>query len=106
VRARRRSFLALAAVTAALAAVQLATGVDELTLYAAPLLLLCALLLSGTFVGEEWIASRRRSAVAIAPPRALIHRWTRERERALTSLLERAARTLRGPPAVAAARPS
>jgi hypothetical protein len=106
VRARRRSYLALAAVTAALAAVQLATGVDELTLYAAPLLLLCALLLSGTFVGEDWIAARRRRSAAPVPCRAAARRWTRERERALTSLLERGVRTLRGPPAVAAARPS
>jgi hypothetical protein len=104
VRARRRSFLALAAVTAVLAAVQLATGVDELTLYAAPLLLLAALLLSGTFVGEEWIAARRRRTAAPAPRRAVARRWTRARERALMSLLDRGAHTLRGPPAVAAAR--
>ena len=67
------------------------------------MLLLLGLLLSGRFVGERAILARRQAPV----PRlraALRPRWPRARERALTSLLERSANRLRGPPALAPAR--
>jgi hypothetical protein len=103
VRTQRRVLLCLAAATALIAALQGITGIVELTLYAAPVLLLVGLLLSGRFVGERALLARRQAAL----PRlraVLRRRWPRTRERALASLLERSAERLRGPPALAAAR--
>jgi hypothetical protein len=103
VRSQRRVLLCLAAAAALISALQGLTGILELALYAAPVLLLLGLLLSGRFVGERAILARR----AVTVPRlrtALRRRWPRTRERALTSLLERSADRLRGPPAPAPAR--
>jgi hypothetical protein len=91
----------LAAAAVLLAAVMGVTGSFELLLYGGPLLFITGLLLSGRFIGEERILARR--AVPAARPRAARQRWTRLRERALASLLERSPRLLRGPPAPAAA---
>jgi hypothetical protein len=98
VRARRRLLLFLAAVAALVAVAQALTGDTQLVLYAGPVLLL-----SDRFVGEEWIVARRTAAL---PRRrmALRRRWSRDRDRALTSLLGRSPRLLRGPPALLAAR--
>jgi hypothetical protein len=91
----------LAAAAVLLAAVMGATGSFELVLYGGPLLFLTGLLLSGRFIGEERILSRR---AAPAPrPRAARATWARLRERPLASLLERSPSLQRGPPARAAA---
>jgi hypothetical protein len=90
--------LALAALTAAV--LQGVTGVSELALYAAPFLLIFGLLVNGRYLGEERILARRRAAV----PRlraALECGWTPSRDRPLASLLQRAPRAPRGPPAAA-----
>ena len=95
----QRGLLALLGCAAiAVAAMQGLTGVSELALYAAPFLLLLGLLLSGRFIGEEAILARRvRAAVRLRP---LPRRWAALPERPLVSLLERSARSERGPPAV------
>jgi hypothetical protein len=72
-------------------------GAAEVVLFAAPFLLIAALLLSGRFVGEERILSLRQ-----APPRAprrLAQRWPRLTDIPFSSALERAPWSLRGPPA-------
>jgi hypothetical protein len=94
----RRFLLVLGAAAAAVAVVQGLTGLTDLTLYAAPLLLIVTLLLGGRFVGEErilarWGAARPRRRASAQ------RRWTHARDRALTSLLECGTCTLRGPPA-------
>jgi hypothetical protein len=98
----RRFLLVLAAAALAVVALQGLTGLTELALYAWPLFLVVALLLGGRFVGEERILARWGAAVP-RPRRRPARRWARGRERALTSLLDSAATTLRGPPAPAAA---
>ena len=89
----------LAAAAVVLAALMGFTGATELVLYGGPLLFITGLLLSGRFIGEERILARRR----VAPPRLRAARLSssRLRERPLTSLLERTASQLRGPPAPA-----
>jgi hypothetical protein len=69
--------------------------------WAAPLLIVASLLLTGRYVGEERILSARRARVA-PRARALRARWSRRNATALVSLLERAPRSPRGPPALAA----
>jgi hypothetical protein len=101
VRAERRALLFLAAAAVLLAAVMGVTGAFELLLYGGPLLFLTGLLISGRFIGEERILARR--AVPARRPRAARQGWARLRELPLASLLERSPRTLRGPPAPAAA---
>jgi hypothetical protein len=81
-----------------LAAVQGLTGIEQLVFYAGPFLLLLGLLLSGRFIGEAAILARR---AVPARPRRLARQWSPQRERPLTSLLERSTPQLRGPPAAA-----
>jgi hypothetical protein len=99
----RRFLLVLAAAAAAVVALQGLTGLTDLALYAWPLFLIVALLLGGRFVGEDRIVARWTGR--LPRPRRLhtARHWTHGRERALTSLLDSAACTLRGPPARAAA---
>jgi hypothetical protein len=68
--------------------------------WAVPLLIVAVLLLTGRYVGEEVILAVHR---ALAPPvRAAKVLWARRHSTALVSLLERAPRSPRGPPALAA----
>jgi hypothetical protein len=68
--------------------------------WAVPLLIVAALLLTGRYVGEEVILAVHR---ALAPRvRAAKVLWARRHTAALVSLLERAPRSPRGPPALAA----
>jgi len=68
--------------------------------WAVPLLIVASLLVTGRYVGEEILAAR---LVRRAPVRAVRARWSRRHASALVSLLERTARSQRGPPALAAA---
>jgi hypothetical protein len=68
--------------------------------WAVPLLIVLVLLLTGRYVGEARILAARR-----LPPsrsRAARSRWSRRRALTLVSLLERAPRSQRGPPALVA----
>jgi len=68
--------------------------------WAVPLLIVAALLLTGRYVGEDVILAVHR---ALAPRvRAAKVLWARRHTAALVSLLERAPRSGRGPPALAA----
>ena len=68
--------------------------------WAVPLLIVAVLLLTGRYVGEEVILAVHR---ALAPRvRAAKVLWARRHSTALVSLLERAPRSPRGPPALAA----
>jgi hypothetical protein len=69
--------------------------------WAAPLLIVASLLLTGRYVGEDRILAARRARVA-AKPRAPRARWSRRSALPLVSLLERAPRSERGPPALVA----
>jgi membrane protein implicated in regulation of membrane protease activity len=102
VRSARRFLLVLGAAAAAVAVLQGLAGLTDLTLYAAPLLLIVSLLLGGRFVGEDRILARWGVARPGRRVRAQ-RRWSHARDRALASLLDCAACTLRGPPAAAAA---
>jgi hypothetical protein len=86
---------ALALVVGA-AAAGVSGGLD-VVLYAAPFLVIAALLLSGRFIGEERILAAYRTI-----PRARREgaSWPRLPSLPLSSALERAPRSLRGPPAV------
>lgn len=100
--APRRFLLLIAAAAAAAALLQGMTGLTELALYAAPLVLVVGLLLGGRFIGEErilarWGAMRRR------PMRTVAVRWDRRREVALVSLIACLSHPRRGPPAMTAA---
>jgi hypothetical protein len=68
--------------------------------WAVPFLIVAALLLTGRFVGEQRILAARLAR--LAPLRAARTRWSSRHAAALVSLLERAPRSLRGPPALAA----
>ena len=94
-----RRVVHLAVAAAALVAL-VATGHVELALTVAPALLVVALPLVHRFPGEALIVARRAVAAVrrLRPARNL---WPRRRALALTSLLERAAHTLRGPPVAA-----
>jgi hypothetical protein len=72
-------------------------GAAEVALFAAPFLLIAGLLLSGRYVGEDRILAARRTP----PParRGRAQRWPTRRELPFSSALERAPRSLRGPPA-------
>ncbi len=72
-------------------------GAAEVVLFAAPFLLIAALLLSGRYVGEDRILAARRTP----PParRRRTQRWPSRPERPFSSALERAPWSLRGPPA-------
>jgi hypothetical protein len=81
----------------ALAAALLVAAVGP---WAGPLLIVASLLLTGRYVGEERILAARLPRRAPRAARAL---WSRRHALALGSLLERAPRSKRGPPALAAA---
>lgn len=92
---RRHARLALLA----LAALALLAADPQVLLVLAPALLVVALPLSGTFLGEDLIVARRTPRpVACRPARG---RWAITRRLAPASLLERSPRTLRGPPVAA-----
>ncbi len=68
--------------------------------WAVPLLIVASLLLTGRYVGEARIHAARGARTAPArSPRLL---WPRRHEWPLVSLLERAPRSERGPPALVA----
>lgn len=97
---RRRFFACFAALAALLFVLQGAAGVTDLVLYAGPMLVLAALLLSGRFVGEERIVERWRRALPAVRARRERARWPRTPVRALASLLWHDPRVERGPPAL------
>jgi hypothetical protein len=68
--------------------------------WAVPLMIVAALLLTGRYVGEQRILAARLAS--LAPARAVRTRWSRRHSAALVSVLERAPRSLRGPPALTA----
>ena len=74
-----------------------ASGALNGLLYATPLLVVGALLINQRFIGEERILARYR---ALPRPRLrpAKRRWTNVPQRALTSALERAPWSMRGPP--------
>jgi hypothetical protein len=90
--------VALGLTAVAVAVLQGLTGVSELALYAGPFLVIVGLLLSGRYVGEARILAYRRAGA----PRlraALKRPWRPVADRWVGSLLDRAPRSLRGPPA-------
>jgi hypothetical protein len=76
------------------------SGALDVALYAAPFLVIAALLLSGRFIGEERILAAYRS---LPRARRAASSWPRLPARPLSSALERAPWSLRGPPAVLSA---
>jgi len=104
VRSPRRLALAIGATFAlALVVGAAAAGVSgalDVALYAAPFLVIAALLLSGRFIGEERILAVYRT---LPRARRAVASWPRLPSLALSSALERAPWTLRGPPAVLSA---
>jgi hypothetical protein len=98
---QRRFLLCLTALAALCVAAQAATGVSELALYMTPAFLLSALLLSGRYVGEEWIVARWRAA-ATRRPRRRAARWRLQAVRALRSQHLEGSFAVRGPPAALA----
>lgn len=96
-----RSRAVIAALVLLLAA-STAVGGTHLALHLLPFLGVVALLLSGRFVGEAHILARH---VQSRPPRRRTpaRRWALRRPDRVISLFARSPRTLRGPPALAAA---
>jgi hypothetical protein len=87
------------AIAAVLLAALALVGDAELAFTVAPALLVAALPFAGRFPGEALIVARRAArAVRLRPVRTL---WPPRRAVALTSLLERSPRCLRGPPVAA-----
>ena len=99
-RTQRVLLAVLGCVALAVMAMQGLTGVSQLALYAAPFLLLLGLLLSGRFIGEERILAAYRS---LPRARRVAASWPRLQSLPLSSALERAPWSLRGPPAVLSA---
>ena len=100
---RRLALLIGAAFALALVAGTAAAGVSgalDVALYAAPFLVIAALLLSGRFIGEERILAAYRS---LPRARRVAASWPRLQSLPLSSALERAPWSLRGPPAVLSA---
>jgi hypothetical protein len=101
VRSPRRLALSIGATFAlALVVGMLADGVPgalDVVLYAAPFLVIAALLLSGRFIGEERILAAYRP---LPRARRTVAAWPRLPSRPLSCALERAPWSLRGPPAV------
>jgi hypothetical protein len=93
----------LAGVSAAVMLLQHVAGGSDLVLAVSPALLAFGILVSGRLPGEKWLVERRRAALPSPRRRAPRRHWTRDRERALASLIERSPRLLRGPPSQAAA---
>lgn len=100
------ALLALAALAAALAGVQLATGIAPDALIAAPGLLLLLPLVAGTYVGEEGLVrlARETSFRPGAGARAPVLRRGRAHDVPRGGLLIALSLARRGPPAPAAAR--
>jgi hypothetical protein len=98
---QRRLNACLTAAALALALAQAVAGGAEVLLAAAPLLLLAGLLLCGRYVGEERIVARLDRRATPGRARRRTGRWRPAVERPLASLLARAARLERGPPAPA-----
>jgi hypothetical protein len=92
---------AAVAVATAVAVLQGPTGLAHLALDAAPFAIVAGLLVSGRCIGEARILARLGAGSARRRP--LRRTWSHRRDRALTSMLARGARHLRGPPALAAA---
>ena len=99
---QRRFVLVLAALAVVCAGLQALTGIAYLVLYATPLFLIVALLLSGHYVGEERLVAIVRAVRARLRVRPLPARWGRPAAGRLASLLSRAAHAVRGPPALPA----
>ena len=100
---RRLALLIGAAFALALVVGAAAAGVSgalDVALYAAPFLVIAALLLSGRFIGEERILAAYRS---LPRARRAVASWPRLPSRPLNSALDRAPWSLRGPPAVLSA---
>ncbi len=100
---QRRFLVGLTALAGVCVLLQWMTGVSELALFMTPLFLLCALLLSGRYVGEERILARWRAAAA--DPRRVRRRSERWLPRAvprLRFLYEHDSFGVRGPPALLA----
>jgi hypothetical protein len=101
VRSSRRLVMRLsAAFLLALVVADVASGMAgalDVLLYAAPFVLIAALLLSGRFVGEERILAVYRALPR--PKRRTAQRWPSRPEVAFSAALERAPWSLRGPPA-------
>jgi hypothetical protein len=76
--------------------VGIAAGIG-VALFALPVVLIAALLVSGRYVGEERILAFR-ARIALRRPRAPKLRWGLARPLAIRSLFARSPRTLRGPP--------
>jgi hypothetical protein len=97
---RSRALIVFALVL--LVAAVTAVGGTHMTLHALPFLAVAALLLGGCFVGEERILARH---VQSRPRRRRTpaRRWALRRPDRVVSLFARSPRTLRGPPALAAA---
>jgi hypothetical protein len=98
---QRRLNACLTAAALALALAQAVAGGAEVLLAAAPLLLLAGLLLCGRYVGEERIVARLARHGAGRPARRRVARWRPAVDHEPISLLARAARLERGPPAPA-----
>jgi hypothetical protein len=97
-RTPRALLLLLGCAALALAALQGLTGMQDLAFYAGPFLLVLGLLLSGRFLGEEAILSRRATPRRLRPAKRC---WHPRREHRRARLLERRACLLRGPPRAA-----
>jgi hypothetical protein len=100
---RRLALLIGAAFALALVVGAAAAGVSgalDVALYAAPFLVIAALLLSGRFIGEERILAVYRS---LPRARRVAASWPRLQTLELSCALERAPWSLRGPPAVLSA---
>jgi hypothetical protein len=101
-RARRRLLLFLAALSVAVAVLQHVAGGLDLVLAVSPALLIFGILVSGWLPGEKWIVARHATRRPQRRARRQPH-WTRQRERALVSLIERIPAQLRGLPSATAA---
>jgi hypothetical protein len=96
----RRTFVFMAVLAVICAGAQALLGEPELALYLTPLFLIGGMLLAGRYVGEERLVARLRAARSRPGRRRAGRRWARAVDAvALTSLLARSPRTLRGPPA-------
>jgi hypothetical protein len=101
-RLRSHTFAAFVLALLLVAAVAGVVIAVEMALFAAPFLVIAALLLSERFVGEERILATRRTV----PPRRrrrIAHRWPTHPETPFSVALERAPWSLRGPPLARAA---
>ncbi len=91
---------ALLVVLAALVVIAVGGAVD-VALYAAPFLVLLALLINGRFVGEDCILAYHQARAGHTLRPALSRGWLPGSPDLAASLFARVPRTLRGPPALA-----